>query len=100
MTKYLRDQPFQVGGSTEAYRNGWDRIFAKRHAGHEIVCPDGLVRLYPYHNEGDAKCDAEILTQRGCAKDPIGQQPPCPGGLHTVRAATMSCPEHSGSGEA
>jgi len=30
MTKYLRDQPFQVGGSTEAYREGWDRIFGKK----------------------------------------------------------------------
>jgi hypothetical protein len=30
MTKYLRDQPFQVGGSTEAYRAGWDRIFGKK----------------------------------------------------------------------
>lgn len=65
----------------------------KLHGGWEVVCPDGCVRLYPYHNEGDAKCDAEILTQRGCAKDPIGKQPQCPGGLHTVRAATMACPE-------
>lgn len=30
MTKYLRDQPFQVGGSTEAYREGWDRVFGKK----------------------------------------------------------------------
>jgi hypothetical protein len=28
--KYLRDQPFQVGGSTEAYREGWERVFGKK----------------------------------------------------------------------
>jgi hypothetical protein len=33
--------------------------------GFEIVCPDGLSRHYPYHNEGDARCDAT-----GASKDP------------------------------
>lgn len=65
----------------------------KLHEGFEVVCPDGRVRLYPYHNEGDAKCDAEAVTERGCVSDPIGKQPSCPGGLHVVRTSTMACPE-------
>ena len=28
--KYLGNQPFQVGGSTEKYRDGWERVFGKR----------------------------------------------------------------------
>lgn len=30
MTRYLGSQPFQVGGSTEAYRDGWERVFGNR----------------------------------------------------------------------
>ena len=58
--------------------------------GWEVVCPDGVVRHYPYHNEGDARCDAEVLTRRGCSPDPLPgpggiPHPPCSGGAHTYR---------------
>jgi hypothetical protein len=74
----------------------------KLHDGFEVVCPDGHVRHYPYHNEGDAKCDAEVFSERGCSWPSArsgsrgsihGQKPACPGGTHTVRASTMACPE-------
>lgn len=60
--------------------------------GYEIVCPDGRVRHFPYHNEGDATCDAECYTERrncgefagpGCP--PEWSDPPCPQGEHTAR---------------
>jgi hypothetical protein len=83
----------------------------KLHGGWEIVCPDGHVRLYPYHNEHDAICDAAVLTaaaevardrgligQRLCVPDPVGDHPPCPGGEHVHRAIQMACPEHGGAG--
>jgi hypothetical protein len=60
----------------------------------EVVCPDDLVRHYPYHNLGDAESHAEIASRpeakRGCRlalKTSRLEQsmPPCPGGHHTVR---------------
>lgn len=77
----------------------------KLHEGFEVVCPDGRVRHYPYHNEGDAQCDAEVFTERKCQLYPEPsplelEQTPCPEGVHTVRAITMACPEHGGPGEA
>lgn len=62
----------------------------------EIVCPDGRLRHYPYHNRGDAEADARALSDpkrfaaRGCRLGPGSSarersQPPCPGGLHVVR---------------
>jgi hypothetical protein len=62
----------------------------------EIVCPDGVVRHLPYHQRSDAVFDARVCTTRsnhdanGCnlyPQDPP-QDPPCPGGTHTVRVAT------------
>jgi len=66
----------------------------KSSLGFQIVCPDGRVRRYPYHSHGDAKSDAEHVTQRGCLRmggvfetpsELEASQPPCPGGEHTVR---------------
>lgn len=58
--------------------------------GHEIVCPDGSVRHYPFHNEGDAKSDARHYTEKrdckvGPRSPPEWGDPPCPQGEHTVR---------------
>ncbi len=66
-------------------------------AGWEVVCPDGRVRDYPYHNEGDAESMARAMTKRQCRiwkeADPIElSQPPCPEGKHTVRAISFECP--------
>ncbi len=64
----------------------------------EVVCPDGRVRHYPYHNLGDAESTARIASKSGVAPgERVGcrmwpepspleaAQPPCPGGSHTVR---------------
>lgn len=73
--------------------------------GYEIVCPDGVVRHFPYHNEGDADCDAKSYATRGCGVrdydrlkpgDPRG---PCPQGGHTVRPRAFTHPEHGARGE-
>ena len=54
-------------------------------AGYEIVCPDGRVRHYPYHNEGDAKCDAGVCDERGCS--PYSDDP-LSGGHRPARAGS------------
>lgn len=64
-------------------------------AGWEIVCPDGRVRHYPFHNHGDAACDAESYSDEGCGVgyplSPLERaQPSCPGGNHDVRAIVLS----------
>lgn len=73
--------------------------------GYEIVCPDDVVRHHPYHNKGDADCDAGVYTKRGCGvrgydrlrpEDPRGA---CPQGGHTVRPIAFTHPEHSEHGE-
>lgn len=62
--------------------------------GYEIVCPDGRVRRYPYHNQGDAESDARRMNQKGCwrlggaFKRPSPLEltaPKCRGGTHRVR---------------
>lgn len=69
--------------------------------GWEVVCPDGLVRFYPFHNEDDARSEATALSNQeekppghdgrpGCSpwlkpSDLELQHPPCGGGRHTVR---------------
>lgn len=67
---------------------------AERHhrgcAAWEVVCPDGRVRDYPYHNLGDAESTARLATERQCRlwpePSPIElEQPPCPEGEHKVR---------------
>ncbi len=62
-------------------------------SGYEIVCPDGRVRHYPYHNEGDADCDARVHSERVCRTfhddPPEWNDPPCPQGNHTVRAILL-----------
>lgn len=60
-------------------------------AGYEVVCPDGRVRHYPYHNKGDADCDCGLMNeQQKCSFYPKPgrlerSQPPCPLGEHFVR---------------
>lgn len=60
-------------------------------SGWEVVCPDGRVRHYPYHNQDDAQCDADGYSEEGCQghyrhPNPLQlQNPPCPEGPHTVR---------------
>lgn len=54
--------------------------------GWEIVCPDGQVRQFPYHNEGDAKSDARVCSKRGCELPPLFEHlTKCPQGTHTIR---------------
>ena len=66
---------------------------SKTCSGYEIVCPDGHVRRPPYHNHGDAACDARSISRRGCNKpnrSSVGSNlPPCPGGEHTVVLALL-----------
>lgn len=62
----------------------WTREMVLERANYCIVCPDGVVRRHPYGNEGDAECDAGILTDEGCVGGKIDKSP-CPGGLHTSR---------------
>ena len=52
---------------------------SKLAGGWEVVCPDGTVRHFPYHNYGDADCDADCFSNRLVVC--VG----CPGGVHTVR---------------
>lgn len=60
-------------------------------AGWEVVCPDGKVRHFPYHNYGDATCDAEVYSSKGCRGNSLRpsvlqrREGPCPEGIHTVR---------------
>lgn len=60
----------------------------------EIVCPDGLVRRYPYHNRDDAHSDARRVNSIGCWRLGGAYQTPnkleqrlprCAGEPHTVR---------------
>ena len=62
----------------------------------EVVCPDGDVRHYPYHNRGDAEAHADRASdpswfaRRGCRLAPKpapleASRPPCPGGRHEAR---------------
>jgi hypothetical protein len=62
-------------------------------AGWEIVCPDGRVRHYPFHNLDDAE-DAAGHCAKRCdpykiPSDLMTSQPPCPHGTHTVRPVVM-----------
>lgn len=66
-------------------------------AGWEIVCPDGRVRDYPYHNHDDAEDMAHHMSARRCRLYPKPSpielsQPPCPEGLHTIRPISFVCP--------
>ena len=70
-------------------------------SGWEIVCPDGRVRSYPYHNFGDAEFDAQLRTEERCQlwpePSPIAlSQPPCPEGEHTVRPIVFTPPAPPG----
>ncbi len=64
--------------------------------GSEIVCPDGHVRNYPYHDHDDAVCDAELLTAGAIACNSrlvgLGRRalPPCRGGQHSLRSVKFS----------
>lgn len=66
--------------------------------GYEVVCPDGRVRDYPYHNLGDAESTARLATKRQCRLYPEPSplelsQPPCPEGEHVVRVVGFQEPE-------
>jgi len=62
-------------------------------AGWEIVCPDGRVRRYPFHNLDDAEDAAEHCAERcdpfKVPSELMTSQPPCPHGTHTVRPIVM-----------
>lgn len=64
--------------------------------GWEVVCPDGRVRTYPYHNREDAEDHAEVVSdpewfaERQCRLAPEPSplelsQSACCGGPHRVR---------------
>jgi len=59
----------------------------------EIVCPDGLVRHFPYQHEGDATSDAAVAETKRCQFYPKPNRleeafGACPGGRHLVRRRT------------
>ena len=59
-------------------------------SGFELVCPDGLVRHFPYVNQLDAESDARFAQHRGCrfydTPSRLEREAgPCPGGEHAVR---------------
>lgn len=63
-------------------------------AGWEIVCPDGRVRHYPFHNFGDAEAMALRFSERRCQlfKEPSPlelRHPPCPEGKHEVHPMVL-----------
>jgi len=64
--------------------------------GWRIVCPDGRVRHAPYHNEGDARCDARHDTKHGHKfyedNPPEWYDPSCSGGAHTVEPVSWAHP--------
>lgn len=67
--------------------------------GYEVVCPDGRVRDYPYHNLGDAESTARLATERQCRLYPEPSPlelscPPCPEGLHVVRPVVFQTLSH------
>lgn len=73
-------------------------------AGWEVVCPDGRVRSYPYHNYDDAESMARLATRRQCRlwpePSPIElEQPACPEGVHTVRPIVFVHVDHHQRGE-
>ena len=75
----------------------------RRCQGWEVVCPDGHVRHFPYHNHGDARCDAEVYSERHdvCRDAFILDRPTplqrCRGGRHVVRELVF---RHAEVGEA
>lgn len=71
--------------------------------GYEVVCPDGKVRHFPYHNEGDAMCDAEVFDHAGrCAfevdtPDHFRVHGPCSSGpTHRVQPIVFQHPPQRG----
>jgi len=72
-----------------------DPLSRRETKGWEVVCPDGRVRSYPFHNFGDADLEARMKTQRRCQlypkqSDLEASQPPCPGGKHTTRTVVFN----------
>lgn len=64
----------------------------------QIVCPDGLVRHFPYVNDTAARYDANARTEHGCRLSAKmnkleAAHPPCPGGEHTIRRVPRPPPE-------
>ena len=57
--------------------------------GYEVVCLDGIVRMYPFHNRGDAASAARIATSRGKHGPKSSSlelaHPLCTGGHHAIR---------------
>jgi hypothetical protein len=84
-------------------------------SGYEVVCPDGLIRNYPYHDEAGARLHArrvskpEHFAERQCRLAPkiaketarwLATMPPCPGGEHSWRPILFTHNEHPEKGEA
>lgn len=64
-------------------------------AGWEVVCPDGCVRHFPYHNLGDAECDAEVFAEGRCelgleSRSSEANRSACPQGRHAVRSVMLA----------
>ena len=57
--------------------------------GWTVKCPDGMIRNFPYHNEGDAQFDAEQYTKKGRCGNGVGWDTPCPGGKHEAVPASF-----------
>lgn len=58
--------------------------------GWEVTCPDGRIRHWPYVSRADAEADGCVFSAGACRSHRKAaaletSQPPCPGGLHTVR---------------
>jgi hypothetical protein len=56
----------------------------------QIICPDGLVRHFPYVSQEAAEVDADCCSKLGCRMTPKMNplevaHPPCPRGVHTIR---------------
>ena len=74
-------------------------------SGWEVVCPDGRVQHYPFHNQDDAEGAANWATTRRCQPSPdpdelVTSQPPCPNGAHRVRALADLHEQSTRRGEA
>lgn len=70
-------------------------------AGWKVVCPDGSERHFPYHNHGDALCDASVFDKspEHCTRYLEPPVSACPGGAHAVEPIAFMHGEHGGTGQ-
>jgi hypothetical protein len=66
--------------------------------GYEIVCPDGHVRHYPYHNEDDALFDAKLCDET--CKNAFGKTASAQAASNHARPVAFVHREHDRKGEA